>query len=107
MRWANYDLNWGRPLKSIIALLDNNIIDFDFFHLKAGNFTTIDGPNEENLKKIANFKSYLNILRSQNIILDEEKRKNLVLKKKNSICNNKNLSSKFSEKLVEEVVNLV
>jgi glycyl-tRNA synthetase beta chain len=107
MRWANYDLNWGRPLKSIIALLDNNIIDFDFFHLKAGNFTTIDGPNEENLKKIANFKSYLNILKSQNIILDEEKRKNLVLKKMNSICNNKNLSSKFSEKLVEEVVNLV
>jgi len=107
MRWANYDLNWGRPLKSIIALFGNNIINFDFFHLKTGDFTTVDGLKEENLKKVINFKSYLNILKSQNIILDQEKRKNLVLKKMSSICNNKNLSSKFSEKLVEEVINLV
>ena len=26
MKWSDYDLNWGRPLKSIIALFDNKVI---------------------------------------------------------------------------------
>ena len=29
MKWSNYDLNWARPLKSIVAMLDNKIIDFN------------------------------------------------------------------------------
>ena len=32
MRWSNYELSWGRPLKSILALFDNKIIKFKFFH---------------------------------------------------------------------------
>ena len=39
MKWSNYDLNWGRPLKSIIAIFNNKIVNFDFFHLKSGNLT--------------------------------------------------------------------
>ena len=35
MKWSNYDLNWGRPLKSIIALFNNKVVNFDFFHLKS------------------------------------------------------------------------
>ena len=37
MKWSTYDLNWGRPLKSIIALFNNKVIDFNFFHLKSNN----------------------------------------------------------------------
>ena len=28
MKWGDFDLNWGRPLKSILALFDNRIIKF-------------------------------------------------------------------------------
>ena len=58
-------------------------------------------------KKVSNYKSYLNILNSQNIVLDQEKRKNIIIKKFNNICKNKNLKSHFNEKLINEVVNLV
>ena len=34
MKWSTYELNWARPLKSIVALLNNKIISFNFFHLK-------------------------------------------------------------------------
>ena len=107
MRWSNYDLNWGRPLRSIVALFNNKIIDFDFFHLKSGNITSIDGATEDKAVKINNFKSYLSILKNQNIILDHEARKNIIVKKINNICNSRSLKSNFNEKLIEEVVNLV
>ena len=107
MKWSTYDLSWGRPLKSIIALFNNEVINFNFFHLQSGNLTSIDGANDEIVKKINNFKTYLNILKSQNIILDHDKRKNIIIKKMNSICNAKKLRNHFNEKLIEEVVNLV
>ena len=107
MKWSNYDLNWGRPLKSIIAIFNNQVINFDFFHLRSGNQTTIDGIKEDTVKNVKNFQSYLNILKSQNIILDQEKTKNIVVAKMNAICKTKNLKNDFNEKLIEEVVNLV
>ena len=107
MKWSTYDLNWGRPLKSIIALFNRKIINFDFFHLQSGNFTSIDGENEEIVKRISDFKSYLSVLKSANIILDQEVRRNIIIKKMNTICNSKKLKNHFNEKLLEEVINLV
>ena len=107
MKWSNHDLSWGRPLKSIIALLDNKVINFNFFHLQSSNLTSIDETDENKQKKVSNFKSYLSLLKSKNIILDQEQRRKIIVKKMNNICNSKNLKNYFNEKLVEEVVNLV
>ncbi len=107
MKWSIYDLSWARPLKSIIALFDNKIINFKFFHIQSNNLTLIDSTKEDKIQKIKNFSSYLNILESKNIVLDQEKRKNIMIKKMNNICNAKNLKNSFNEKLIEEVVNLV
>ena len=107
MKWSTYDLNWGRPLKSIIALFNNKVINFNFFHLQSSNLTLVDGKNEDKIKKINSFKFYLSTLKSQNIILDQEKRKSVVINKMNNICSSRNLKNNFNEKLIEEVVNLV
>ena len=107
MKWSNYDLNWGRPLKSIIALLNNKVISFDFFHLKSSNLTLIEGADGEIIKRITGFKSYSSLLKSKNIILDQDKRKKIILGKMNNICKFKNLKNNFNEKLLEEVVNLI
>ena len=107
MKWSNHDLSWGRPLKSIIALLDNKVINFNFFHLQSTNSTSIDESDENKQKKVGNFKSYLSLLKSKNIILDQEQRRKIIVKKMNNICNSKNLKNYFNGKLVEEVVNLV
>ena len=107
MKWSSYDLNWGRPLRSIIALFNNKVINFDYFHLQSNNLTFVDGTNGEKQKKVSNFKSYLSILKSKNIVLDHEKRKEIILKKFKNICNLKKLKNHFNEKLIDEVVNLV
>tara|TARA_Y100000590_G_scaffold272475_1_gene305927 strand:+ start:296 stop:2362 length:2067 start_codon:yes stop_codon:yes gene_type:complete len=107
MKWSNYDLNWGRPLKSIIALFNNKVINFDFFHLHSSNTTLIDGVKEEKVIKIRNFKDYVKILKSQNIILDQDERKKLIEKKMENICKVKNMKNNFDQNLINEVVNLV
>jgi len=107
MKWSVYDLNWGRPLKSIIALFNNKVVNFNFFHLQSANLTLIDGINEEKIKKINSFKSYLSLLKSQNIILDHGERKDIIVRKMENICKAKDLRNTFNEKLIEEVVNLV
>ena len=106
MKWSSYDLSWGRPLKSIIALFGNKVVNFDFFHLKSGNTTFIEGLNEDKIKKVNSFKSYLSILKSQNIILDQDKRRNIIVKKMDNICKARNLKNDFNQRLIEEVVNL-
>jgi len=107
MKWSVYDLSWGRPLKSIIALFNNKVINFNFFHLQSNNLTFADETNGEKQKKVNNFKSYLSILKSKNIVLDQEKRKIIIVRKFNNICNSRKLKNNFNEKLIEEVVNLV
>ena len=91
MKWSNYELRWGRPLRSILAIFDKQVVKFKLFHLTSSNLTIIDDNTEEKQKVIKNFKSYLSILKNHNIILDQEERKDIILKKFNSICILKNL----------------
>ena len=107
MKWSDYELNWGRPLKSIVALFNNKVVTFNFFHLKSTNQIQIEGSKGAIFKKVNNFASYHSLLRLQNIVLDQEKRKVMILKKMENICKSKNLKSKFNQKLIEDVVNLV
>ena len=53
MKW-DFDLNWGRPLKSILSVYNNKIINFDFHHLVSSNSTFTDKDLEEkkNFKKL-------------------------------------------------------
>ena len=106
MKWSDYELNWARPLKSIIALFDSQLINFKFYHLSSG-YDTFLGQTDEKLIKIKNYKFYLNTLKSHKIILDQEVRKKFIFSKFNKICKNQNLKEQFNQHLIEEVTNLV
>ena len=55
MRWGQFDLNWGRPLKSILSVFDKKTINFDFHHISSSNSTFIDKDFEEKKKNIFRF----------------------------------------------------
>jgi len=107
MRWADHSLAWGRPLKSILALFDNQVIQFSFHHLLSNNLTFSDEIIEEGQKKIKNFTSYLKLLDRKKIILDQNLRKKLIVKQIDKICRTRKLKKKLNEKLLDEVVDLV
>ena len=58
MKWGEFDLNWGRPLKSILSTFDKKIVDFKFHHISSSNLTFIDKDFEEKKKIFTDFKSY-------------------------------------------------
>ena len=51
MKWGEFNLNWGRPLKSILSVFDKKVISFNFHHLISSNTTFVDKDLEEKKKK--------------------------------------------------------
>ena len=107
MKWSDYDLNWGRPLKSILAIFDNKVLRFKFFHLTSNNLTFAESAMENSTKIIKNYKSYLKLLKNKNIILDHNLRKKYIIKKINKISKLKSIIPEINEKLLNEVNDLV
>ena len=106
MNWGEFDLNWGRPLKSILAVFDKKKLTFNFHHLTSSNSTFIDKEYEENKKIFFDFKEYNNFFKKLNIVIDHEQRKSFIEKKLNEISNKKNIKIENNPMLLDEVVDL-
>ena len=106
MRWSDFNLNWGRPLKSILAIFDKKKLTFNFHHLTSSNSTFIDKEFEEKKKIFVDFKDYNNFFKKLNITIDHNLRKNLIEKKLNDISSKKNITIENNPKLLDEVVDL-
>jgi glycyl-tRNA synthetase beta chain len=106
MRWSDYNLMWGRPLRSILAIFNNKQLKFDFHHLTSTDGVIIVDNFIDKIKKVKNFKEYESQLKANQILLKQEDRKNNIIKKFQSICKSKNYLENFNEKLMEEVVNI-
>ncbi len=106
MRWGQYDLNWGRPLKSILAIFDKKKLIFNFHHLTSSNTTFIDKNFEENKKIFFSFKEYMVYFKRLNIIIDQNQRKELIEKKLNQIIQKKDIKVEKDSNLLNEIVDL-
>ena len=106
MRWSDFNLSWGRPLKSILAIFDKKKLTFNFHHLTSSNSTFIDKEFEEKKKIFTDFKDYNNFFKKINITIDHNLRKNFIEKKLDEISNKKNVKIENNSKLIDEVVDL-
>lgn len=107
MKWGSYNLNWGRPLKSILCIFDKKVINFSIGHLKSSNYTFLDKDFEERKKTFNDFKTYQKSLEQTGTIIDQDKRKDHIRKEIEKILEKKNLIIDENEKLLDEVNNLV
>jgi glycyl-tRNA synthetase beta chain len=107
MKWGDFDLYWGRPLKSILAIFDKTKLNFNFHHLQSSNVTYLDKSFEGKTKVFNNYKSYEKYFKKLNIIIDHNLRRKGIENQLNKLSKKKNLNIKIDEKLLEEVSNLV
>ena len=107
MRWADHELYWGRPLKSILCCFDNKSMEFKYHHLVSSNITFIEKDFEEKTKKFVRFKDYLAFFKSQNIILDNKKREKFIEDQLNKKAKKENLKIQLNNNLLNEVSNIV
>jgi glycyl-tRNA synthetase beta chain len=106
MRWNDFSLNWGRPLKSILAIFDKKKLNFNFHHLTSSNSTFVDKEFEEKKKIFIDFQDYNIFFKKLNITIDHNQRKNFIEKKLNEISSIKNILIENNPKLLDEVVDL-
>ena len=107
MKWGEYDLIWGRPLKSILTVFDRKVVNFEFHHLSSSNSTYIDTDFEEKKRVFTDFKSYEKYFKKQGILIDQNKREELIKKEFSKILNKRKLIIERNFKLFDEVINLV
>ncbi len=107
MKWGEFDLNWGRPLKSILSIFDKKVINFKFHHISSSNSTFVDKDFEDKQKIFNDFKSYEKFFEKLGIVIDQNKRKKFIHQQFSKILSKKRLIIQENPKLFEEVVNLV
>ena len=107
MKWSDHNLMWGRPLRSIFSSYNNKKLPFQYEHLDAKDEVIIEKDLEIKTKKIRDFKDYINFLKSNEIFVDHNERKEIILKKINSFSKSKQYKETLNPKLLEEVVNIV
>ena len=107
MKWGDFELYWGRPLKSILAVFNNKNLTFKYHHLQSSNSTFIDKDFEDKTKIFNNFKIYTDYFKKSKVIIDQNKRKKLIETQLTKISKKKNLIVEINNKLLDEVTNLV
>ncbi len=107
MRWADTDLFWGRPLRSIFAVYNNKLLHFSYAHLKSSDNIFIERDLDLKTKKIKNYDDYQKFLSSNNIFIDHEEREKKIINKFESTYKLKNFKNYYDIKLLKEVTNIV
>ena len=107
MNWGEFDLNWGRPLKSILAVFDRKTLNFEFHHLSSSSSTYIDKDFEEKKKSFVDFRSYEKYFKKQGSLVDQDKRKEFIKREFSKILNKRKLTIKDNPRLFDEVINIV
>ena len=107
MKWSEYNLMWGRPLRSIFARFNNKKLPFKFNHLETTDEIIIEQDLVTKTKKIKDSREYFNFLKSHKIVVNHKEREEIILKKITSLCKLKQYKENLNLRLLEEVVNIV
>ncbi len=107
MKWGEFDLNWGRPLKSILSIFEKKIISFKFHHLVSSNQTFLDQDFEDKKKTFDNFRNYEKFFENNGVIINQNKRLKIINKSFSKILRKKGLKIHENRKLMDEVLDLI
>lgn len=107
MYWGDYNLSWVRPLKNILCIVNEKILPIKFGHLIANNITYGHRSYGSEPLYINNFQDYKEKLLTNHVILEREKKQEIIKNQSLEVANSFSLSIKEDIKLLEEVTGLV
>ena len=107
MHWGNLDAKFVRPVRWLVALFDEEVIPVEFATVKSGNVTRghrFLGADEITIKNAA---SYVDTLKENFVMVDQDARRELISKQLHDIAASKNASIVWDDDLLEEINYLV
>ena len=107
MHWGNLDAKFVRPVRWLVALLDEEVIPVEFATVQSGNVSRghrFLGADEITIKNAA---SYVEILKENFVMVDQDARRELISKQLHDMAASKNASIVWDDDLLEEINYLV
>lgn len=107
MHWGNLDAKFVRPVRWLVALLDEEVIPVEFATVKSGNVTRghrFLGADEITIKNAA---SYVDTLKENFVMVNQDARRELISKQLHDMADSKNASIVWDDDLLEEINYLV
>ena len=107
MRWADYDFKFVRPIRWLVALLDDKVIPVEITDVKSGNKTMGHRFLSSGAITIATAGDYEKVLSDNFVIVDQDKRRAIIRKQVEELGRAENGVVAIDADLLEEVLYLV
>jgi glycyl-tRNA synthetase beta chain len=107
MHWGNLDAKFVRPVRWLVALLDEEVIPVEFATVQSSNVSRghrFLGADEITIKNAA---SYVETLKENFVMVDQDARRELISKQLHDMAASKNASIVWDDDLLEEINYLV
>ena len=107
MRWSNYNIKFARPIRWIVALLGEEVIEFSMEGVSSSKITRGHRTLSNKEIEINNADEYIDKMRNEFVMVSQHERKKVIVDQINKIVQDKNAKALIDEELLEEVIYLV
>lgn len=107
MHWADLDYKFIRPLRWLVALYGQDVIDFEVANVKSGRTSRGHRFLSEGDFEIANAEDYVEVCRKASIIVDQNERCEMIRQQIAEVAAANGGQAEVNEDLLEEVLYLV
>lgn len=107
MRWGGKNMRFARPIRWIVTLLNDNVLNFDLEGIQSSNITKGHRFLGESEFEVNSLEDYLNKLEKNYVILDQDRRKEIIRNQCIEVAKSLNGEVELDEDLLEEVTHLV
>jgi len=107
MRWGKNPFTWVRPVHSVMALLDGDIIDFEFAGVRSGNKTVGHRFLDPGVITVSSFTDYREKLKSAHVMIDQDARRAHIKTDAEKLAASQGLTLKPDDGLLSDVTGLV
>ena len=107
MRWGGKNMRFARPIRWMVALLNDNVLDVNLEGIKASNVTKGHRFLGERGFEVNSVEDYFEKLEKNYIILDQHKRKAMIKEQAIEVANSLGGEVELDDDLLEEITFLV
>lgn len=107
MRWGGKNMRFARPIRWMVTLFNDNVLEFDLEGIQSSNITKGHRFLGQSEFEVNSLEDYLNKLEENYVILDQDRRKEMIRTQCIEVANSLGGEVEFDEDLLEEVTHLV
>lgn len=107
MRWGGKNIRFARPIRWIVSILDDQIVEFDFEGIPISNITKGHRFLGSSNIEIDHVLNYMDLLRENYVIVDQEERREIIEFGSEQLVREKGGRILKDEDLLEEITHLV